>query len=136
MKKFLPLLFLLFLASMPASAVVTTEEVRSEAYIRAHGHSEEMAKLMDLQFSQINGAPRKFVRKSPDWYQAEPFLTMKKTVLHFDKTPEDNILNRGNLNEVQPFKFVRSLFMYTDKTLEDGKFMQNNIDYTNRYDDL
>lgn len=136
MKKFLSILFLVSVAALPAFSSVTTEEIKSGEYILRHGHSDEMVRLIDLQDNQINGTPSKYRCSNPEWYEVEPFTTLKKVVLHFDKTPEDNAFAQANLNEVQPFKFVRHFFMYLDKTNDDGKFMQNEIKYTNRYDAL
>jgi len=136
MKKFLSILFLLAVAVLPAYSVITTEQIRSADYLEQHGHSDEMARLIDLQNSQINGAPITFVSKDPEWYSEQPFIFVKKIIRHFDKTPENNVFLKDDLNNVQPVKFVRQVFMYWDKGLDDGKFMQNKIKYTERYDDL
>jgi len=136
MKKFLPILYLFAVAVLPAYSAITPEEAISEAYIYQHGHSDEMARLIDLQSSQINGTPTKFKGQNLQWYDEQPYKSVKKIVAHFDKTPENNIFLQDNLNDAQPFKFVRQLFTYWDKGLDDGKFGQNDLHYTNKYDDL
>ena len=110
-------MFLLAVVVLPACAAVTNEEIMSDSYIRQHGHSEEMVRLIDLQSSQINGIPSKYKSQNPEWYE---YLGV----------------HDRDLNEFLPIKFVRKAFMYFDKSLDDGMFMQNDIKYTNRYDDL
>lgn len=107
MKKFLIVLFVFVAANLPGFAYITTEEAISEEYIQNHGYSDEMSRLIDLQNAQINGEKSKYVGKDPEWY-----------------------------NSNKPVKFIRKVMMYFDCGLDDGKFMQNNIDYTTRYDDL
>ncbi len=108
MKKYLFILLLALISTnLPSYAFITTDESTSQEYIQNHGYSDEMSRLIDLQNAQINGAKSKYKGKDPDWY------TSNKTV-----------------------NFVRRAFMYFDCGLDDGKFMQNNIDFTNKYDDL
>jgi len=106
MKKILSLLFIFIAFKLPSFAVITPEEATSESYIQNHGHSDEMSKLIDLQNAQINGAKSVYKGKDPAIYS-------NKAV-----------------------KYVRRAFMYFDCGLDDGKFMQNNIDYSTRWDDL
>ena len=106
MKKILSLLFVFVTFGLPSLAAITPEDAISDSYIQNHGHSHEMSKLIDLQSSQINGIKSSYKSKDPAWYA--------------DKK----------------VSFVRQVFMYFDCGLDDGKFMQNNIDYTNRWDDL
>lgn len=106
MKKLLMSTFVLLAIMLPANAVITPQEATSETYIQNHGHSDEMSRLIDLQNAQINGAKSQYKGTDPAWYA-------------------DKKVN-----------FVRKVFMYFDSGLDDGKFMQNNIDYTTRYDDL
>ena len=106
MKKILLAVFVYMAFTLPSFAVVTPEEVKSEDYIINHGHSNEMARLMDLQDSQVNGIQSDYKSKNPAWY-AEKKVS-----------------------------FVRKVFMYFDPALDDEKFMQHNINYTNRWDDL
>lgn len=107
MKNFLSVLLIFMAFSLPASAIITPEEAKSEKYIQNHGHSDEMSRLIDLQNSQINCHNTTYKSKDPEWY------TKDKKV-----------------------NFIRKVFMYFDCGLNDGKFMQNNIDYTTRWDDL
>ena len=107
MKKILSVLFILSVFVLPSSAIITPEEATSETYIQNHGHSDEVSRLIDLQKAQINGGKTEYKSKDPSWY-----------------------------NDCLPVKFVRRVFMYFDPGLDDGNFMQNNIDYTNRWDDL
>ena len=107
MKKFLLISFILIATNLPSLAYITTDESTSEEYIQNHGYSDEMSRLIDLQNAQTNGAKTTYKSKDPEWY------TANKTV-----------------------NFIRRAFMYFDCGLDDGKFMQNNINFTNRYDDL
>lgn len=103
MKKFLSALFGLFVFSalaLPSFAVITPEEAMSDAYIHAHGYSDEMYRLIDLQNSQINSTPPKYKSTDPAWYA-------------------DKKVN-----------FIRKVFMYFDCGLDDKKFMQHDIKYT------
>ena len=106
MKKVLSIFILLFAANLNAFAAITPEQVMSEEYIYHHGHSKEMARLMDLQSAQINGQETAFVTKVPEYYSR------------------------------QPYKFVRSVFIYFDPGMDDGLFMQHDTKFTNRYDCL
>ena len=106
MKKFLPIFFVLFVINLPSFAAITPEEAASETYIKNHGHSNEMSRLIDLQNSQINSTKIKYESKDPAWYAD------------------------------QKISFFRRIFMYFDSGLDDGQFMRNNIDYTSRWDDL
>ncbi|MFA7658203.1 MAG: hypothetical protein WCY19_02085 [Candidatus Gastranaerophilaceae bacterium] len=109
MKKFLSILFVLSVfsaANLPGFAAITPEEATSETYIQNHGHSDEMSRLIDLQNAQINCEKTKYKGKDPDWYA-------------------DKKVN-----------FVRKVFMYFDCGLDDNQFMQHDIHYTNKYDDL
>lgn len=109
MKKFLALLIVIFTASTQSYAYITTEDTSSEEYIQNHGHSDEMSRLIDLQHAQINGTKTNYVAPAK-WHDK---WTDKKSI-----------------------KLVRKVFMYFDPGLDDGLFMQHNIDYANRYDDL
>lgn len=113
MKKFLFIAFIFLAVNLPSFAVITPQESTSETYIQNHGHSDEMSRLIDLQNAQINGSKPTYQEKEA-WYtnKLPKFCTEKRV------------------------SFVRKVFMYFDCGLDDGKFMQNNIDYTTRYDDL
>lgn len=106
MKKLLAIVFILIVANMPASAITSDESVSVE-YIKKRGHSDEMARLVDLQKSRINGTEPTYINPDPEWYKSD---------------------KRVN--------FVRKMFMYFDPGLDNGKFMHDNIDYTNRWDDI
>lgn len=107
MKKFLLISFILIATNLPSLAFITTDEATSQEYIQNHGYSDEMSRLIDLQNAQINGAKTTYRSNDPEWY------TANKSV-----------------------NFIRKVFMYFDCGLDDGKFMQNNINYSSRYDDL
>lgn len=101
-------LFVLLAVNLPSFAVVTTDDAISDKYIENHGHSDEMARLIDLQTSQINGvANNKFQSKDPDWYTSD---------------------KRVN--------FIRKAFNYFDCGLDDGKFMQHNNKYSTGWEDF
>lgn len=107
MKKYLFILLSFIVVTAPAFAAVSTDEIMSEAYIRNHGNSAEMARLMDLQNRQINGKPAKFRDSDPDWY------TTDKRV-----------------------KYIRKFFQYADCGLDSETFGSDEIKYTTRYDAL
>ena len=102
----LSVIFVFFALALPAKAVITPEEAMSETYIQGHGYSDEMSKLIDLQNAQINCTQPKYKGNRPDIY------------------------NEKKVN------FVRRIFMYFDCGLDDEKFMQHDIKYTTRYDNL
>lgn len=106
MKKILSVLCLYMAFVMPVSAVITTEESTSEQYTKNHGYSPEMSRLIDLQDAHINGSEPQYVGTDPAWYA-------------------DKKVN-----------FVRKVFMYFDPGLDDGKFGNNKIQYTTRWDDI
>ena len=106
MKRILFTLFILFVFTAPAFSVITTEETSSQEYLESHGYSSEMARLINLQNAQINGCKSKYISNEPDWYS------------------------------IKPIYYIRQLFMYIDPGLDNGKFMQENIEYTNKWDDL
>lgn len=107
MKKTFLFLLVFILFKSPCFAVMTTDDVTSEAYIQNHGHSQEMSRLIDLQNAQINGVKTKFIGSDPAWYTENPKVN-----------------------------FIRKAFMYFDCGLDDGNFMNHDIKYTPRYDDL
>ncbi len=65
-----------------------------------------MSRLIDLQHAQINCTQPKYKDNSPEIYK-------------------DKKVN-----------FIRRVFMYFDCGLEDGKFMQHDIKFTTRPDNL
>lgn len=106
MKKILSLMFVFVTFGLPSMAVITPEEATSEKYIENHGHSQEMARLIDLENTQINGTKSNYKSKDPAIYS-------NKAV-----------------------SFVRHVFMYFDPGLNDDKFMKHDTKYSTRYDDL
>lgn len=106
-KLLLAITFMLFI-NLPSFAVITPEEAISQDYIRHHGYSNEMTRLIDVQNSQINGTPSKYKSNEPSWYA-----------------------NDKKIN------FVKKVFTYFDGGLDEGKFGTGfDIKYSNRYDDL
>lgn len=114
MKKFLFVLIIFAAFSLPTLAVITPEEMASDQYLKNHGHSNEMSRLIDLQNAQFNNTKPTYKPPQEYWQTVNypKWCTPKK------------------------ISFIRRVFMYFDCGLDDGKFMQNNIDYTNRWDDL
>lgn len=106
MKKILFVLLAIVAVNLPSFAVITPEEAASEKYIQGHGHSDEMSRLIDLQNCQISGVKSQYKGKDPAWYS---FF---------------------------PVKMVRRAFIYFDPSMDDNKFMQNDIHFTTKYDDL
>lgn len=113
MKKILITLFALTIVNSPSFATLTTENSTTPEYVEGHGYSKETARLIDLQKAHINNTDVTYIEQ-PAWYT--------------DKLPSWATEKRVS--------FVRRVFQYFDCGLDDGKFMQNNIDYTTRYDDL
>lgn len=107
MKKLLLLLIIFYTVSLSSFAVMTPEEAMSIDYIKNHGYSDEMARLIDLQSFQISNKPSQYKSSDPDWY------TQNKKV-----------------------NFIRKTFMYFDSGLDDGKFLKHNTKYTNSWSDL
>lgn len=109
MKKIVTVLSIMFVflsLALPSFAVITPEEAMSETYIQGHGYSGEMSRLIDLQHAQINCIQPKYKGDRPEIY------------------------NDKKVN------FIRRVFMYFDCGLDDEKFMQHDIKYTTRYDNL
>ena len=106
MKKILLILVAIFSVNLPSLAYITPEQALSEEYIQNHGYSDETSRLIDLQNAQINGAKSIYKSKDPAYYA-------------------DKKVN-----------FIRKVFMYIDPGLDDGKFMQNNIEYSTKWNDL
>lgn len=107
MKKGLFLLLLVCLVHLPSYAVLTPEESISEPYIKNHGHSDEMSRIIDLQNSQINGVKPTYQNNDPEWYDSN-----KKV------------------------NFIRKVMMYFDCGLDDGTFGKGNVNYTTRWNDI
>lgn len=114
MRKILLVLSIIGVLSSPCFASITPQESMSEKYIKKHGHSAEMSRLIDLQNSQINGVESSYIKTQETWQKV--------------KYPRWCTENR--------IRWVRKAFQYIDPALDDEKFMQHNIDYTNKYDDL
>ncbi len=108
MKKFLLAILCICVVSLPSFAIITPEEAKSDEYIKNHGYSNEMARLIDLQYSQINGKSTTYKSRDPEFYT-----------------------NNKKVN------FIRRLFIYLDCGLDDGKFGgHRNIDYSVRWSDI
>jgi len=105
MKKSLLILLALLVYGLPSFAVITPEDATSEDYIKNHGHSDEMSRLIDLQNAQINGSETHYVKKEPAWYS-------NKSV-----------------------SFIRKVFMQYDCGLDDEKFAEHNTNYTTKWTD-
>lgn len=125
MKNKLLLMAALLMFALPGHCILTSDQVTSEDYIQGHGHSDEMSRLIDLQKSQINGVPPEYKVKPVN----RPFMQyvknekLKKTLIFLDPSTKEG-------------KYTKTFFDYIDCGNDDGLFMQHNIDYTNRYDDL
>ena len=107
MKKFLSVICLYLVAALPVSAVITPDDATSQGYIENHGHSSEMARLIDLQNAQINGEKSVYVSKEPSWHTSNKF-----------------------------FRAVRNVFIYFDPALDDGKFQQHDTRFGEGFSDL
>jgi len=125
MKKNLLVLFVLAMAALPGYCVLSTEEALSPSYITNHGYSPEMARLVDLQNSQINNTPITYKQQyKPRWFA--PYLTnqkVKTVVNYLDPQQEQG-------------KYTKAIFDYFDPSLDDGKFMQNKIEFGSNPEDL
>lgn len=107
MKKILSVLFIIFAVQLPGLTAITPEEAISDTYLINHGHSGEMSRLINLQYSQVNGKKPTYQRKEPEWYSSNKAVN-----------------------------FVRKTFMYFDCGLDDQKFMQHDIRYSTGTNDL
>lgn len=107
MKRILFMFLLYSLFTAPVLAALTTEDSTSTPYLKNHGYSGEMIRLIDLQNSQVNGDKPKYKNPDPKWYT------------------EDKKVN-----------LIRHIFMYGDPGLDDQKFMQHDIKYSNSHDDI
>jgi hypothetical protein len=79
-----------------AKADITTQEARDANYIRNHGHSEEMSRLIDLQRQQITGES---VAKSSTHFYMWPVKFYKKVMSYLDPIYDNG--NFGN-HEIHP----------------------------------
>lgn len=107
MKKVLLILTALLIFSTPSFAELTTDEAISPSYILNHGYSKETARIMSLQHAQVNGTSPKYKGSDPEWYESNKAV-----------------------------KLVRDVFIYFDPGLDNGRFGTDDIDYTNKYDDI
>lgn len=132
MKKFLLLTAVVMLGTMPSFAILTTDEVVSEEYIKHHGHSTELARLIKLQQCQINNEPIESTFKyAPNrWYEK----------IHWSKKATRDETTKNVLRHLDPKKpegkYVRTIYNYLDPGQDDGLFMQNDTEFTNSYEDL
>lgn len=108
MKNTFIIIAIITVIGLPAFSAITPQEAMSDDYIYNHGHSREMAKLIDLQQSQINGGPSKYKLERP-----EP--------AYYSYTP---------------VKYFREFLNYFDSGREDNTFMKRDIKYTGGYEDL
>lgn len=92
---------------LPSHAVLSTDDSTSAEYIKKHGYSDEMARLIDLQKSQYNATDKKYKREEPEWY------TSNKAVY-----------------------YIRHAFMYLDSATDDQKFMEHKTNFSNGFNDL
>lgn len=108
MKRILSLLFVFMSFGLPSLAVITPEDAMSETYIRNHGHSGEMAQLIDMQHAEINGSTKtNYKSTDPDWYTSNKAVSL-----------------------------IRKVFVYFDCGLDDKQFFTHDIKFTPQYDDL
>lgn len=108
MKKILSLLFIFVAFGLPSLAVITPEEATSQTYIQNHGHSSEMAQLIDMQHAGINGVKNTTYKSTdPGWYTSNIAVNL-----------------------------VRKAFMYFDCVLDDHQFFKHDIKYAPNYQDL
>lgn len=114
MRKKLFVLIIFAAFSLPTFAVITPEEATSNQYLQNHGHSNEMSRLIDLQNAQVNNKEATY-KPSQEYWQT---------------------VNYPKWCTPKKISFIRKVFTYFDGGLDDGKFMRNNINYTNRWDDL
>lgn len=109
MKKFTLMFLLLFFINSSANAIVTPEETTSVQFVINHGHSGEMAKLIDLQKAQINNTNPTYIKyeKQIDLSDYPAWVTQEKV------------------------DAVKDFIKYLDCGLDNGTFGKMNIDYSN-----
>ncbi len=83
MKKYLFILFVIAMVHLPAFSVISTEDTTSDTYIKNHGYSGEMSRLIDLQNSQINGVKPE-VQAQPELYSIKPVSWARRAFMYFD----------------------------------------------------
>ena len=107
MKKYFILLICLLGFSAQSYAVVTTQELTTNNYLKQQGYSPEMSRLVDLKKSQNAGTDMTYKNTDPAWYETNKCV-----------------------------KYVRKIFIYLDPGLDNGKFGTNVIKPSNSYDEL
>ena len=105
MKKSLFILLALVAVGLPSFAYITPEQAASTEYIEKHGHSVEMARLVNLQNQQINEGDVSYKSKNPAKYSEKKI------------------------------NFIRNAFMYFDCGLDDERFMQHDTAFTPRWNE-
>lgn len=117
MKNSVIILGFMLLLSIPASAAVTPEQMRSDEFIQNHGYSPETVRLIDLQHAQVNGQKCNYTpAKTPTLVASEK---LEKKYKYFK--PVHTVWTK--------------FFNYMDCARNDGKFGQRII-RTGVYDDL
>jgi hypothetical protein len=108
MKKiFLVLILFLGMASFQSAiASVSPSHETNPAVLKNKGYSEEMIRLIGLSKAQIAGQEYNYDRKEPEYYKNKYI------------------------------KFFRWVYMQADPGVDDQKFMQHDINYSIKLDDL
>jgi hypothetical protein len=100
------ILFLGMTSFQSAIAAVTASHETDPAVLKNTGYSTEMIRLIGLSKAQVRGKEYSYDRKEPEYYQ-------NKYV-----------------------KFFRWVYMQADPAVDDQKFMQHDINYSIKLDDL
>lgn len=130
MKRIIFLIFAMLIANLPSSAVILTEEVTSATYIKKHGYSDEMCRLIDLQNAHINGVDTTYPQHV--WSGKDirvPAYIARKLPKGYEQKLADTISEKR-------VNFVKKIFCYFDPGIDDGEFGNNKIKYTTGFEDL
>lgn len=80
--------------NLPSMAEITPAEARSEQYILNHGHSEETARLLNLQHKQITGKQVEPADSQMSW----PVRWYRKIFGYFDPAIDDGSFGHTKLH--------------------------------------
>lgn len=81
----------LSLIALQANAL-TTEEVKNSEYLINHGHSKEMAKMVNLQTTQVNG-------EKPPAIEGNVILKwVRKVQSYYDPAYDNGSFGRNDIN--------------------------------------
>jgi len=123
MNKKLPALGILVLTAVPVFAAgFTTEQATSREYLMRHGHSAEIARMVEINNARING---------------EVYVAPKRQPSCFARWVNRNVGNEKVSDFLIKTDEVGSRALrYFDPALDDGTFLLHDIKTEPDFDDL